>query len=189
MLIPFGVFSAAGAGGGAAAGSYELISTTILGSSSASVTFDVTGLGSTYKHLQLRIAARTDRSSYVDTAMIRFNGSTTNYGSHYMSGNGSSVGSSAEIGQTKIWGTRITAANAGTSVYGGGYLDILDAFSASKYKTTRSLSGYTSGSGSEVYLFSGLWMDITTISSVNLTPNIGSNFVSGSRISLYGIKG
>jgi hypothetical protein len=53
MLIPFGVFSAAGS---SVSNSYELISTTILpNSSSTSVTFDVSSLASTYKHLQVRV--------------------------------------------------------------------------------------------------------------------------------------
>lgn len=173
-----------------AAGSFDLISTTILGSSATSVTFDVTGLGATYKHLQLRVAARTDRSAYVDTANIQFNNDTGSvYTRHYLGGNGSSAFSGADTSQTSMLGVRITGATAGTSVFGSGVVDLLDVFSSTKYKTIRSFSGYTTGSGSEIYLFSGLWTSTSAATSVKLLPNIGTNFVSGSRFSIYGIKG
>jgi hypothetical protein len=52
--FPLGILSAAGAGGGVA-GDYELISSEILGTTAASVTFSSLGdYSSTYKHLQIR---------------------------------------------------------------------------------------------------------------------------------------
>lgn len=189
--MPFGLgfFATAGAGAGAA-GSFDLLETQVLGSDTASLTFSsLSSYAATYQHLQLRVAARTDRSSYVDTVAIRFNSDTANnYSNHYLAGNGSSVFSGAETSQNKMLSVRVTAANAGTSVFGAGTVDLLDVFESTKYKTARSLSGYTSGSGSEVYLFSGAWYLTTAVSSMTLIPNIGTNFVTGSRFSLYGLK-
>jgi len=189
-LSALGIFSAAGAGGGFSS-DYELIETQILGSSQANITFsNLNTYSSTYKHLQIRIAARTDRASYVDSAMIQFNADTgTNYRAHYLIGNGSSVTSGADVQSDRIYAARIAGANGGTSVFGAGVCDILDAYSSTKNKTTRSLSGYTTSSGSEIYLFSGLWMNTNSLTSVRLFPNVGSNFVAGSRFSIYGIRG
>jgi hypothetical protein len=186
MLIPLGFLAASGV----SAGSFDLLETQVLGSSTASVTFSsLSTYASTYQHFQLRVAARTDRASYVDTVAIRFNSDTANnYSNHYLAGNGSTAFSGVETSQNKMLSIRVTAANAGTSVFGGGTVDLLDVFETTKNKTARSLSGYTSGSGSEVYLFSGAWYSTTAVSSMTLIPNIGTNFVTGSRFSLYGIK-
>jgi hypothetical protein len=79
MLIPFGILSAAGAGGG-----YELIETQILGSDAASVTFSSLGsYSSVYKHLQLRWTARTTRVATETQIFLRTNSNNSaNYSSH-----------------------------------------------------------------------------------------------------------
>lgn len=166
-----------------------LISSTVLDTNTPSVTFDVSSFAGVYKHLQIVIAARTDRALHVDSAMIQFNGDTGgNYRAHYLLGTGSAVASGDDgSGVVRVYAARVTGATAGTSVFGTGICDILDPYSSTKNTTTRALAGYTSGSGSEVYLFSGLWMNTAAINSIRIFPNIGSNFVAGSRFSLYGV--
>jgi hypothetical protein len=191
MLIPFGIFSAGAGGGGGGAGSYDLISTTILGSSAASVTFDVTGLGATYKHLQIRMTPRTDRASFsVDELYMRFNSDTgSNYASHMLYGTGSSVGSLATTTQTYSRNLVGAGSTAPSSVFGAGVIDILDAFSTTKNKTNRALTGALGSGENQIRLSSGVWMSTSATTSVSLGPVNGTNFVSGSRFSLYGIKG
>ncbi len=165
-----------------------LITSTLLDANTPSLTFDVSSFAGVYKHLQIVIAARTDRALHVDSAMIQFNADTgTNYRAHYLIGNGTTVISAADAQGDRIYAARISGNNAGTSVFGTGICDILDPYSSTKNTTTRALAGYTSGSGSEVYLFSGLWMNTAAINSIRIFPNIGSNFVAGSRFSLYGV--
>ena len=189
--FPLGILSAAGAGGAPAiASSYELIESKILGSAQTSITFSgLATYASTYKHLQIRIVARTDRASYVDSAMIQFNADTgTNYRAHYLIGNGTTVTSTGDAQGDRIYAARITGNNGGTSVFGSGVCDILDAYSSTKNTTTRSLTGYNTSSGSEIYMFSGLWLNTNSLTSIKLFPNVGTNFVIGSRFSLYGVK-
>jgi hypothetical protein len=126
MLIPFGILSAAGAG--VPEGTYELISTTVLGGTAASITFSSLGdYSSTYKHLQLRIAARSASASSF-SGRLRFNGDTgANYSFHQLLGTGSSVLSTADTGQT---GTDILPVSNSTSTassFGGAVIDILDS--------------------------------------------------------------
>lgn len=186
MLIPLGFLAASGV----SAGSFDLLETQVLGSSAASVTFSsLSTYAADYKHLQLRMTARTDRASYVDTVAIRFNADdAANYTDHYLAGNGSSVFSGADTSMTRMLSVRVAGASAASSIFGAGTVDLLDVFETTKYKTIRSLSGYTSGSGSEVYQFSGAWYLTTAVGSITLLPNIGSNFVQYSRFSLYGLK-
>jgi hypothetical protein len=187
-LFPLGILSAAA--GGVAEGDYELIESYILGSSQSSVVFSSLGsYSSTYKHLQLRIVGRTDRSGEPgDVLTMRLNGdSGSNYAYHYLSGNGSSVVSlSGSASQTEMWLWRLAGNTATANSFGALVLDLLDVY-ATKNKTVRGLSGIT-GNLNEVYLGSGLWNSTASLTSISL-DQLGSNFVSGSRFSLYGMKG
>jgi hypothetical protein len=185
MLIPLGFL--AGSGGGAAS-DFELIESTVLGSSTPSITFSSLGAySSIYKHLQVRIVARTDRTGEPgDVLTIRFNGdSASNYAYHNLVGNGSTVASGGASSQTEIWFWRLAGPTSTANAYSGMVMDILDPYST-KNKTVRALSGFTPTN--EIYLNSGLWNSTSSLTSISL-DQLGSNFVSGSRFSLYGIKG
>jgi hypothetical protein len=183
-LFPLGILSAAGAGGAAFSSDYELIETQILGSAQAEVVFSsLATYASTYKHLQIRSASLVNAST--NSAYLRFNGDTaSNYVAHYLEGNGSSVGSSWSTTTNKLfygyWAVGSTTAAHGAVV------DILDAYSSSKNKTVRSLNGINTASPL-ITLYSGLWMN--TNSTTSLTVGSPSNFLAGSRFSLYGIRG
>lgn len=189
MLIPFGVFSA-GAGNGAAAGSYDLISSTILTSDQASVTFDVSTYAATYKHLQIRSVAHGSRlSNNSSILLVRFNSDTaSNYSYHSLQGNGSAVSSSAASSVGYLEAAVFTGASAANQIQGAMVLDILDAFNTSKYKTTRAFSGENTA---EPYVFfrSGNWRSTSAITSITLTDLFGGNLLATSRFSLYGIRG
>jgi hypothetical protein len=184
-LSALGIFSAAGAGGVAFSSDYELISTTTLGTATNSVTFSSLGTySSTYKHLQIRYAAKQSNSTSVGV-YGRFNGDTAgNYSWHYLAGNGSSVSSSALTSTTSMLVG--SAFGTGTAnAFGGGVIDILDTYSTTKNKTVRSLEGRAS---EWVALESGSWRNTASITSITLFPDV-YNFSTGSRFSLYGIKG
>jgi len=183
--MSFGLGFWAAAGGVAVATDYELISTTLLGSTTASVTFDVSTLTS-YKHLQLRTAARSNRASTEDALFVRFNGDTAgNYSSHWMEGRGSSVTSGAQTNGTGIIIDIVTAASSTANVFSASVADILDGFATTKNKTVRSLCGT---SIPIVSLQSGAWRNTNSVTSLTIYAGNGS-LVSGSRFSLYGIKG
>lgn len=186
MLIPLGILSSSGGG---AAGSYELISSTVLGSSTSSVTFS--SIVSTYKHLQLRYTARSDRTSasQIDQLILNFNGDTaTNYSDHYLYGDGASVASGSGATQANIELNYFANNTASSGIYGLGIIDILDYSSSSKYKTVRCLGG-SSQTTPTVGLYSGNWRSTSAITSLTLDLAVGPNFMTGSRFSLYGIKG
>jgi hypothetical protein len=186
-LSALGIFSAAGAGGAAGA-TYELISTTILGSAQASVTFDVSTYASTYKHLQIRSTTRTVNAGTGVTALaVRLNGdSGTNYSYHRIWGNGTSVPSGGEA--------NITSGFAGSNFYSGeggfgaNICDIVDAFSTTKNKTGQFLGG-GANSSNFMSLFSWVWRNTNAITSIVLSDSEGNNLATGCRFSLYGIRG
>jgi hypothetical protein len=159
-----------------------LISTTVLAEAASSVTFDVSGLGSQFKHLKLVISARSSNSGTdLDESIIRFNSdSGNNYSNHQIYGtNGLAVTST---GQSGISYTNVfivsKAENADT--FAGVEIDILDAFSTSKNKTLRALSGYYTSSSSYRNLItfrSGAWFSTSAINSIYIAPILGPIWV------------
>ena len=186
MLIPFGILSAAGAGGGAV-GDYELIETAILGSAASSITFSsLATYASDYKHLQIRASVTSARAAGDDNFAIRFNGDTgSNYKAHRLIGTGSTVISSTLGATTSIFAGAINAATGTTDSYSGLVIDILDFASTTKNTTIRSFGGQTNTS--YVYLYSGAYFNTAAITSITLL-NEFANLTAKSRFSLYGIR-
>jgi hypothetical protein len=187
-LFPLGILSAAGAGG--VAGDYELIETQILGSAQASVVFSSLGTySSTYKHLQIRVVARAAAAVSNESLRVRLNGdSGSNYSFHQLFGNGSSVGSSGSTSQTGASVILVAGDNDASSIFGAGVVDILDAYSTTKNKTLRGFSGNMPGAGL-VLLRSSAYLSTSSTTSITLTSETAANLMTGSRFSLYGIKG
>ena len=173
----------------AAIGDFESIATTTVGSGGiADVTFS--SIPATYTHLQLRGIARTNRAdSNQDAVVVRFNSDTgNNYSRHYLLGNGSAASSSATTSTDKIMMNGFTNVASLASAFGGFILDILDYKKTNKYKTTRQLSAREDNSTGNVWFESGNWRNTNAITSIVLTPNIGTLFDQYSSFALYGVK-
>jgi len=179
MLIPFGVFSA-----GVSAGptnSFELISTTILGSTSSIISF--TSIPSTYKHLQIRFAQVASAGNAGSAMSLTFNSvGGTSYAYHWLVGSGSSVSSGASPASQSIMKVFGEIVGTDTTKPTVGIIDIFDYANTTTNKTVRAFAGIATG---EVSLHSGVFMNTSAISSLTL----GSPSAIGSRFSLYGIKG
>jgi hypothetical protein len=188
-LFPLGILSAAGAGE-ADLGSYDLLETYILGSSQASVVFSSLGTySSTYKHLQIRLLGRqTLAAGGQGDIYVRFNAdSSSNYARHFLSGNGSSVSSGATANSSYALGGQAPYNNETTGAFGGSVIDILDAYSTTKNKTIRALGGSHSSNAPVIQLASGHWRNTNSVTSITLS--VFDIWLTGSRFSLYGIKG
>jgi hypothetical protein len=171
--------------------SVDLISTTLISTNTTDVTFSNLGTSAAaYKHLQLRIAVRTDRASTVDNMTMIFNADTaTNYSDHYIMGDGSAVSSSNGTSQSNMEAGYIAGNSFTANGFGFAIIDILDFSNTSKNKTIRSLTGLSASGTNGIMMMSGLWRSTSAVTSITLDQNAGTNFVSGSRFSLYGIKG
>lgn len=170
---------------------FELIESIFIASTTASVTFNNLNLYATeYKHLQIRGVARTSFATNYDILLARFNGdSGSNYSAHNLLatyGNGTVSNGAANTSYTSP--IICTGATNSSGYYGPFVVDVLDAFSTSKYKTTRSLSGIADGSTNrELRFSSGSWRNFSAISSITFYGESGS-FLSGSKLSVYGVR-
>jgi hypothetical protein len=184
-LFPLGILSAAGAGGGAAASDYELIESFILSSNQASIVFSNLGnFSSTYKHLQIRAVLRNTTAS--NAGQVRLNGDTgANYTYHDLAGSGTGVGSAGAANETQHLFYGVTGSSQSTGNFGVAVIDILDSFSTTKNKTIRTFAGSTQAN--RIGLNSAVWRNTNSITSINVFSP--STFLTGSRVSLYGVKG
>jgi hypothetical protein len=190
MLIPFGVFSAAGAGGGGGGvPAYEQIATTLVSSGQSSIVFS--SIPQDYKHLQLRYVTKPTTLTYVSNTYLQPNGSTNfnNGWIHILQGNGSSA-SSNNISNRTSSTSFVNPGNGISGSFTAGITDILDYTSTSKNKVYRTLAGMHD-SASDAKLITLQSSNVVTLSAItSLTFTIdGGTIAVGSRFSLYGIKG
>ena len=179
--------------GFSAVGSMELIRTTTLSASSASVEFN--NIPGTYNHLQIRsILRNTGGSASSLDLFMNFNGDTnTNYRQYkVLFGDGSSataVGSGTSTAATNKISPAYFLQDGNTAgVYSAMVCDILDYTNTNKYKVTRSLNGADVNGSGRINFVSGLWKSTSAITSIALTVEASSNFKQHTSFSLYGIK-
>jgi hypothetical protein len=163
---------------------FELIESVFVSSNTASISFNnLNQYATDYKHLQVRMIARS--ATINANVHMRFNGvSTSSYSSHFVLGGGGGSASSAnDINASRI----IQVCNLPPTHFAVSILDILDAFSITKNKTTRRLGGFSVDGGlMQVSLASGAFYSTTPTSSLTIFGDVDLSV--GSRISLYGIR-
>ena len=170
----------------------SIATTTVGGGGSSSITFS--SIPSTYRHLQVRYIAQTNRGTYgISEYSLTFNGDTgSNYSYHELLGDGASASGLAYSTQTAIRGDGTIGTTTG-GTFGVGVLDILDYANTNKYKTTKMLEGVDfngtmAGYGGRIGLISGNWRNTAAITSITFVPNTGTLFSQYSQFALYGIK-
>lgn len=166
---------------------YTLISSNVLSSSAASVTFSA--IPSTYTDLVLRISARSDRATYPAGYNLRVNGSTTDGSTTYLYGDGATAGSGR---QTANWIQigQISGANQTANTFTNAEIYIPNY--AGSTKKPMSLFNAQEENSASTYVqmdaTAGLYNPTTAITSLVFGFTGVYNFVSGSSFYLYGIK-
>jgi hypothetical protein len=156
---------------------YEKIATTTLGSSSTSITFS--SIPATYTDLVLVSSRKLDQNGGYYAA-VRFNSDTgSNYSNTQVYGSGSSAASSRNSNETfgrtgfpsNEWGVTVT--------------NIQNYSNTTTYKTSISRDN---SPNEFVYGVAMLWRSTAAINAINIICQSGSNFLTGSMFTLYGIK-
>jgi hypothetical protein len=189
MPIPLGVLAVAGAGAAGGGGSFDLLETTLITTNTASVTFSSLGSYSDYKHLQIRATIRANGTTLTGMR-LRFNGDTgNNYAHHRLEGNGASVSSNSSGANADniFLGFRLPG-DSDSNNFSALVFDVLDFSSTTKNTTARIMSGYADVNyGFRTYFNSGMWNNTAGVTSITISQGADS-FVSGTRLSLYGVK-
>lgn len=176
---------------GVSATSFESIATVSVGAGGTStVTF--TSIPSTYTHLQIRGIVRNGRAinSMGGSLYVKVNSDATaaNYKAHRLYGTGASITADSPSATTNGMPILDTPSNGTTaSAFGGFVIDILDYANTNKYKTVRSIGGADLNGSGIAGFYSGLWMNTSAITSLDITNGTEST-VQYSHFALYGIK-
>ena len=178
-------------GSSAASGAVTQIARTVLASPTATVTFS--SLGS-YNHLQLVINARCSGAVAGDFIYLESNADTgMNYQWQYTGATGVSpaANSSANTAQGDIG--LITCASGPANASGTANFTLPDYGGTTFSKQGTGTTGYVTtstftGTPQFVGAFYWLWNSTSAITSITVGMNGGSNFVTGSTFTLYGLQ-
>jgi hypothetical protein len=173
-------------------GSYYLIERINVGSGGASsVTFS--SIPQTYKHLQIRMIAKSGTVSGVETTLLaQFNSNTTYtnyYGRHILYGDGSNAAAAANNSSGYVGAfAGIIDQQATSNTFAASILDILDYTNTNKNKVTRVLAGTDRNGAGTMVLGSGLWINTAAITSISIVP-LQNTIAQYSTFALYGSLG
>ena len=169
------------------ASTYTLISSQVLASSAASVTFS--SIPATYTDLVLRWSARDDNANYTQATRLKFNGSAVSeYSWTQLYDSAATVGSytsGTDISNQFAYASNGTSSTSNTftnyEVYIPSYTVARNKpFGAFGVNENNSTNGYIVASAH-------LWRDTAAITTILLYPNTG-NYVTNSSFYLYGIS-
>jgi hypothetical protein len=169
------------------AATYIPIASTTLGTTAASVTFSA--IPATYTDLVLRVSARTDTASAIESCYVQFNSDTsTNYSYVLITGNGSAASSNIYSSQNYVGSIPADAATATSNTFAS--WEVYVPSYLANQKKPLSIIGMQENNQTSAFIrpTAGLWQGTSAITSVSFTPTSGGNFVSGSSFHLYGIS-
>ena len=165
---------------------YTLISSNVLSSSAASVTFSA--IPSTYTDLVLRGSVRDTTAGTVRDLFIRVNNdSSTLYSFRSVVGSGSAASSSANTARTYYQGVDGSNGNGSTANTFNSFELYIPSYTASQSKPASFLTA-TENNATAAYITASaqLYRSNTAISELSILGD--STLASGSSFYLYGIK-
>ena len=167
---------------------YTLISSNVLSGSAASVTFS--SIPSTYTDLVLKYSARSDYSNYYEWVKIVLNNdTTTNYSETYINGTGSAANSNRTSSDNYFERMYGATANTATSNTFGNTEVYIPNYTSTSAKPLSSF-GTTENNATGAYINADamLYRGSSGITRIDISPALGTNWLSGSSFYLYGIK-
>jgi hypothetical protein len=167
------------------ANTYKLISSNVLTTTAATVTFS--SIPSTYTDLTLICSARSNQASSVVSSFLQMNSITSGYSVIFLRGNGSSASVGSDTSQTKSF-IGNTNGSTSTSNTFANFEIYIPNYNSSNLKAFGSDQVQEENITSPVYrgINSCLLSDTAAITSLTLSTT--GSFVSGSSFYLYGIK-
>lgn len=172
-----------------AGGLSAIAETVVTGSVAADITFS--GIPSGFRHLAIRIQARSDEAATLSTMMLQFNSDTgANY--DWTRATFSQPGAAYADGaaDTRIYVGTLPGASAAANYAASYLIEIPNYKGTTFYKQCSSRGGYlssTAGHGFFDQHHSGWWRSTSAITAVKLYIVTG-NFLVGTVATLYGLS-
>ena len=161
---------------------YKAIATVTVGSGGAS-SIAFSSIPGTYTDLVIKLSARTDRASFPgDGVSITFNSTAAN-AARGLAGNGSAASS-----DTDLLAAVAPAATATASTFGNAEIYIPNYTSSNNKSISGDAVNENNNTTATTRFSAELIPHTSAITSISLTPFLGTNFVQYSTATLYGIK-
>ena len=158
----------------------QIATTTVGAGGAASITFS--SIPQSFTDLRIKISGRTTNVYFRDSVEVRFNGSTSNYSSLFLSGQTTTVASGPQSAiYVEIEGNSGTT----TGIFGNAEIHIPN-YTSSDYKAVLvDAVTMTNANNNNILIISGgLWSDTSAINSITL---ISGSWLQYSTATLYGI--
>ena len=169
------------------ANTYTLISSNVLSSSAASVTFS--SIPATYTDLVLRVSARSANSGVENDITINLNNSTVaNYSYTLIQGTGSETSSNSASNDSSFYYYYVDGNTATANTFGSFEVYFANYASSANKVNSGFFVQENNTTGAYINAFAGLWSNVSAINEIKITSQSAANFVSGSSFYLYGIK-
>jgi len=156
------------------------IQTYTLASNAASVTFS--GIPQNYTDLKIVVSARSNRADTDDIILISPNGSSSSLSYRSLTANGSSASNGTAnrfyVPADTFTGSTFSSTEIVIPNYSGSAVKSWFIESVAENNSSTSYIGATSA----------LWSDTAAITSLVFSPVYGTNFVTGSTFTLYGVS-
>jgi hypothetical protein len=156
-----------------------------LASAQASITFS--SIPQTFTDLVLVTSLRSNRGSpsTEDSVKIEFNTITSGYSGRFLRGEGSGTNSSSFSDAFILLNQNAGGTTANT--FSSASLYIPNYTSSSNKSLSVDIVQENNSSDSRLLIVSALWSNTAAITSLTLTPNVGTALVQFSSATLYGI--
>ena len=168
------------------ANTYTLISSNVLASSAASVTFS--SIPATYTDLVVRYSARCDAAVTVRLAYIQLNATASSYSETYLAGDGASATSARATAQPFIGYLRVPGTSATASTFSSGEFYV-PSYAVSQNKPM-SIFDAAENNTTTAYILAeaALWSNTAAITQIKFGLDGSGSLVTGSSFYLYGIR-
>ena len=171
------------------AATYTLISSNVLASSAASVTFSA--IPTTYTDLVLRVSARDNAGGIENNLLVTVNAITSNYSRTFLRGWGGSPATESAR-NTSLANYNFASAVNGSGTTSNSFSSVEIYIPNYAGSTNKPVSGFqvvesNQSTGVPIVVMAGLLSNTAAITSLEIKSNAG-NLVSGSSLYLYGIS-
>ena len=165
---------------------YQKISTVTVGAGgAANITFS--SIPQTYTDIKVVVSARTDRSGFTyDNIRTYPNGSSANLSDRYLLGYGSGVTSATDTSGLGAAGAVGASATSNTFSNVEIYIPNYTSSNNKSFGTDAVLEN--NGTDGRQGITASLWSSTAAITSLQIVPSSGPNFVQYTTATLYGIK-
>ena len=168
--------------------SMTLIETKTLGTAAASIEF--TSIPQDGTDLLVLISSRTNWPDIDDGMRLVFNATTGNWSFRFLYGSGTSVASGTNaftLSPNRGWGGYGAGDSSTSSTFGNTAIYIPNYAGSTAKSVSVDGVGEHNGTQGALVIVANLWNVTSAITSLEVSPALGSQFIAGSTASLYKI--